>query len=74
MANVIEVEGQAPPPPSSPAGGLAGVYLGDVANVDPLSADTAVGVITRVEQNHVRIKPVIGGPIRRILKNRVRTR
>ena len=74
LANVIEVEGQVPPPPSSPAGGLAGVRLGDVATVDPLSADVGIGVITRVEANHVRIKPVIGGPVRRILKNRLRSR
>ena len=48
--------------------------LGDVATVDPLSADVGIGVITRVEQDHVRVKPVIGGPVRRILKNRVRSR
>ena len=74
LANVIEVEGQVPPPPSSPAGGLAGVRLGDVATVDPLSGDVGIGVITRVEENHVRVKPVIGGPVCRILKNRVRSR
>ena len=74
VTNVIEVEGQVAPPPSSSAGGLAGVRLGDVATVDPLSADTNIGVITRVEQDHVRVKPVIGGPVRRILKNRVRSR
>ena len=74
LANVIKVEGQVAPPPSSPAGGLAGVRLGDVATVDPLSADVGIGVITRVEKDHVRAKPVIGGPVRRILKNRVRSR
>ena len=72
VANIIQVEGQRPPAPASPAGGLAGACVGDAVTVDPLTADMSAARITRAHGPEVVVRPAIGGAVRRLLKNRVR--